>query len=514
MARCVEQKSSVRFLFDNCINLRKIGRVFCMKKQEELKNESDDLLDRTAPCAIDKKTLQDLLDKDVRYSDLPTVIIIGKPNVGKSTLFNRLLHKRRSITEPTECVTRDPIEEVAILEDKPVLLIDSAGFLPHIPKNKDSIIDELAREKTLKAIEDADKLLLLLDATSFTHQDEEFIELLRPYSSKLIVAVNKTEGGRYRSEAYNFLQKGFKHIIFISAEHGENMGELISSMLEGLDFSKVKKENVARQIKISIVGKPNVGKSTLSNFLTKTDASIVTDIAGTTRDVIEGSFSHKGYRFILQDTAGIRKKASVKENIEYYAVKRALASIEKADVVFHLIDVHEGLSEQDKKICFAAADKGVPIIFVLNKCDEIENTKRIKKENARNIQTMFGKMSYAPIISISAKTGDGVNELLNMAITLNTQLNRKIETSALNLALKDWITKCPPPSKPNMSFKLKYLVQKSVHPVEFLVFANKKEMVSESYLRYLQNSIRRDLGFSSIPILLSVRASRAKWEER
>ena len=457
---------------------------------------------------------EECLTKDVKYSGLPTVLIIGKPNVGKSTLFNRLLHKRRSITEPTECVTREPIEEVAMLEDKPVLLIDSAGFLPHIPKTKISIIDEIAREKTLKAIEETDKLLLLLDATSFTHQDEEFIELLRPHSSKLIVAVNKTEGGRYKSEAYNLLEKGFKDIIFISAEHGENIAELIASILQGLDFSKVKLESVAKQIKISIVGKPNTGKSTLSNYLTKSDASIVTDIAGTTRDVIEGSFSHKGYRFLLQDTAGIRKKTSVKENIEYYAVKRALASIEKADVVFHLIDVNEGLSEQDKKISFAATDKGVPVIFVLNKCDTIENTKKIKRENAKNIQTMFGKMSYAPIISISAMTGDGVNELLNMAITLNTQLNRKIETSALNIALKDWLTKSPPPSKPNMSFKLRYLVQKSTHPVEFLVFANKPKMVSESYLRYLQNSIRRDLGFSSIPILLSVKASRTNWEER
>jgi hypothetical protein len=451
----------------------------------------------------------------IHYEGIPSVLIIGKPNVGKSTLFNRLLHKRRSITEPTAGVTREPIEHQTILNGKPILLIDSAGFSPHISKmSKYSVIDEIAREKTLEYLKKADKLLLVLDATNFSSEDEEFIEILRPFSKKLIVAVNKTEGGRFREEAYNFLQKGFSSIICISAEHGENIDELTQNILAGLDFSNVREQETEKQIKIAIVGKPNTGKSTLSNYLTKKDASIVTDIAGTTRDIIEGKFSYKGYLFIIQDTAGIRKKARLKENIEYYSVLRALESIEKADVVFHLIDVNEGLTEQDKKICHQAASKGVPLIFVLNKCDTIQNTKHTKRLNEKNIRIMFGKMNYVPILSISSKTGEGVQELLNHAITINSQLNKKIDTSSLNMALRDWISETPPPSKPSMSFTFRYIVQKNTHPVEFLLFSNRPENVTEAYLRYIQNRIRKDLGFSFIPILLSIKGSRTKWEER
>ncbi len=449
-----------------------------------------------------------------RYKGLPTIVIIGKPNVGKSTLFNRLLHRRRAITEPTAGVTREPLGDVAILNDKPVLLFDTAGFLPDIPKTQKSIIDEIAKEKMLNLVENAEKLVLVLDATSFTSEDEEFISLLRPFSDKLIVAVNKTEGGRYRDSSYNFLQYGFKNIIFISAEHGENISELVEAMLNGLDFSLVQLKDAEKEIRIAIVGKPNTGKSTLSNYLIKKDASIVTDIAGTTRDVIENHFGYKGHTFIIQDTAGIRKKANVKEDVEYYSVLRSISSIENADVVFHLIDITEGLSEQDKKIAFVASSKGVPIVFVLNKCDLIENTKRNRKNAEKNVKIMFGKMTYAPILSISASNGEGVKALLNLSIAINSQINRKIDTSVVNMALKDWLASSPPPSKPGISFTFKYIVQKSVHPIEFLLFANKPENVSESYLRYIQNRIRLDLGFSYVPILLSVKGSRVKWEER
>ena len=451
--------------------------------------------------------------KKKRYKNLPSVLIIGKPNVGKSTLFNRLLHKRRAITEPTSGVTRDMIEEVVFLRDMPILLVDTAGFMPNLAKI-DNIIEKIAQEKTLSAIKKADKLLLLLDATSFTHEDESFIELLRAFSDKLIVAVNKTEGGRYKEEAYNFLQKGFSSIIFISAEHGQNIDELTDHILQGLDFSKIKLIDEAKEIRIAIVGKPNTGKSTLSNYLTGSDASIVTDIAGTTRDVIEGEFTHKGHLFIIQDTAGLRKKANVKENIEYYSVLRSLEQIEKADVVFHLIDVTEGLSEQDKKISSLASNKGIPIIFILNKCDLTCNTRKDKKGREANIRIMFGKMSYAPVVFISSKTGDGIADLLNTAILLNRQVNRKVDTSSLNMALRDWLKNTPPPSKPNMSFTFKYIVQKSTHPVEFLLFSNKPERVSDSYLTFIQNKIRKELGFSSIPILLTVKKGRVNWEDR
>lgn len=454
-----------------------------------------------------------LSNKTWDVESLPSVLIIGKPNVGKSTLFNRLLHKRRAITEGTPGVTRDLIKEVVILNEKPILLVDTAGFMVKIEKkSRYSDIERRAKDKTLSYLKKAQKLVLLLDATSFTNEDEVFIEYLRPFSDKLVVAVNKTEGGRYKNEACNFLQKGFKHIIFISAEHGENINELVDAMLEGLNFSSISFKESRVGINVAIVGKPNTGKSSLFNYLLKSDVSIVSDVAGTTRDAIKDEFFYKDSLFTIEDTAGLRKKANVRESIEYYSTMRAIDSIEKADVVFHLIDVAEGISEQDKKISFVAVDKGIPLIFVLTKCDLLDSKKQ--KLCEKNIRIMFAKMNYAPIIAISSKTGYGIGNLLDTACSINEQLNRKIETSALNMALKDWLHSFPPPSKPNVSFTFKYIVQKSVHPIEFLLFSNKPENVSEVYLRYIQNKIRKDLDFSHIPILLNVKKSRLKWQDR
>jgi len=447
-----------------------------------------------------------------KKESLPSILIIGKPNVGKSTLFNRLLHKRRAITEGKPGVTRDLIKEVVILKEKPILLVDTAGFMPKIEKNRYDDIERLAKEKTLSEIKKAQKLVLLLDATSFTSEDEVFIDLLRPFSDKLVVVVNKTEGGRYKNEACNFLQKGFKHIIFISAEHGENIDELVDAMLKDLDFSSITPKECNEGIKIAIVGKPNTGKSSLFNYLLKNDVSIVSDVAGTTRDAIKDEFYYKNRLFSIEDTAGLRRKANIKESVEYYSTMRAIDSIEKADVALHLIDAGEGISEQDKKISFVAVSKGIPVIFVLTKCDLLDSKKQ--KTCEKNIRIMFAKMNYAPIIAISSKTGYGIGGLLDMAFSVNEQLNRKIETSALNMALKDWLHSSPPPSKPSVSFTFKYIVQKSVHPVEFLLFSNKPSNVSEGYIRYIQNKIRKDLGFSYIPILLSVKKSRVKWQER
>lgn len=454
-------------------------------------------------------------DEDKTYRNLPLLVIVGRPNVGKSTLFNRLLHKRRAITDPTPGVTRDPIEDTSFIDGKPVRVMDTGGFkLDREPGTSESVMDELVVEKTLQALKKADLILLLLEAGPATAEDEEFIQLLRPYNAKLMVAVNKTEGGRREADAYNYLQYGFGEVICISAEHGDNILELGEAITKRLDFSRVEEGEEERCIRVAIVGKPNTGKSTLSNRLTGTEASIVSDIAGTTRDVVEGAFSYRGQKFRVLDTAGIRRKARVKEDIEYYSVNRAIKSLDEADVVFHMIDAKEGLAEQDKKIIAHASSRGLGVIFVLNKWDTMSQDKNTFKEAERNMKVMFAQMEYAPVLALSALRGTGVKELLNAAIDLYGQLSRRIETSALNMALADWVAASPPPQGRANQFKIRYMVQTGTNPVKFLLFATRPEAVTQSYLAYIRNRIRKDLGFDRIPVVLELKGSRRKWEQR
>lgn len=471
----------------------------------ELENQEEDSLDFAGTG----------FSRDKKYKNLPLVVIAGRPNVGKSTLFNRLLHRRRAITDPTPGVTRDPIQETAFINGYPVNLMDTGGFkLDRDIGSMEAVMDELVVEQSLKALEKADVILLLLDAGLITGEDEEFIELLRPFWKKVIATVNKTEGGRLEEEAWNYMRFGFDSLLLISAEHGDRISELKDQLISRLDFSAVEEDEGGEPVRIAIMGKPNTGKSTLANRLTHTEASIVCDYAGTTRDVVEGSFQYKGRNFQVLDTAGIRRKAKVKENVEYYSVNRAIKTLDRAEVVFLMIDAQEGLSDQDKKIAALAHDKGCGVIFVLNKWDTQEQGRTALKKAEENIRIMFGHMNYAPVIAISALEGKGMQELLNMALEMQAQLHRKIDTGSLNLALKDWVSAYPPPASRTAHFKMRYMVQTSSNPVSFLIFASRPEVVSDSYLAYIKNKIRSDLGFDKIPVLLELKASRKKWEDR
>ncbi|MDR0316042.1 MAG: ribosome biogenesis GTPase Der [Treponema sp.] len=450
-----------------------------------------------------------------KYRNLPTVVLVGRPNVGKSTLFNRLLHKRRAITDPTPGVTRDPVEMDGFIAGKPLRLIDTGGFkLERSVENGDNI-DDLVVEKTLATLTKASLIVLLLEAGEITSEDEEFVALLRPYQSRLIAAVNKTEGGRREADAWNILSFGFEKVFMISAEHGDNIGELEQEIISRLDFSGVKEAATEFEpIRIALLGKPNTGKSTLSNRLTSSNASIVSNIPGTTRDVVEGSFNWKSRKFVILDTAGIRRKTKVTENIEYYSVNRAIKTIDEADIVVLLIDAQEGLSDQDKKIAALAHDKGRGIIMALNKWDTMQDqssgapvVKNIFEAVSDRIHFMFGKMEYAPIVPVSATKGTGIDKLLNTAITMYGQLNTQIETSRLNQALERWLQEYPPPSGPQTRFKVKYAIQKSANPVHFILFTSRVHAVSESYISYLRNKIRGELGFSLIPVSIEIRAS-------
>ena len=452
---------------------------------------------------------------DKKYEGLPVIAIAGRPNVGKSTLFNRFMNRRLAIVDPTPGVTRDPVEGDAFLNGNPVHLVDTGGYkLQRDEGTKEAELDALVVERSLSMIEKADLVLLLLEAGQITGEDEEFILKLRPYWDKVIAAVNKTEGGRKESEAWEFAKFGFNELIFISAAHGDNIGELTDALVSRLDFSKVKEIETEEPIRIAIMGKPNTGKSTLSNRLTHTEASIVSDYAGTTRDTVEGEFEYRQKKFIVLDTAGIRRKAKVNENVEYYSVNRAIKTLSRADIVFLLIDAEEGLTEQDKKICSLAFERGRGIIFVLNKWDTQPQDKKTFRDKKEWLNIMFGQMEFAPIVAASALEGTGIKNLLDTALELYSQLTRKIETSALNAALKDWLFKYPPPASKTAHFKIRYMTQTQTNPVSFLIFATRPEVVPQTYITFLKNQIRKDLGFDKIPVQLELKASRQKWEER
>jgi GTP-binding protein len=444
------------------------------------------------------------------------VVLAGRPNVGKSTLFNRLLRRHRAITDPTPGVTRDPVAMDGFIKGMPLTLMDTGGFKldrraeggREVPADT---LDDLVVEKTLAALETADLILLILEAGELTPEDEEFIRLLRPYRGKLMAVVNKTEGGRRANESWNILSYGFEEVWMVSAEHGDHVGDLEDAIVARLDFSRVELDDAdTRPIRIAIVGKPNTGKSTLSNRLTASAASIVSDIPGTTRDVVEGAFSYKNRAFQVLDTAGIRRKSKVTENIEYYSVNRAIKSMDDADIVFLVIDARESLSDQDKKIAALADKRGRGLVMVLNKWDLMPDIKNAFAAVRDRIRFLFGQMEYAPIMPLSALDGSGVNALLNTAIGMHAQLNRHTDTGRLNQALERWLAEYPPPVGPQTRFKLKYAVQVSDNPVKFVFFASRPRAVGGAYVGYLKNKIRRDLGYSQIPVGVEIRASASK----
>jgi GTP-binding protein len=468
---------------------------------------------------------------------IPLVVIAGRPNVGKSTLFNRLLHSRRAITDPTPGVTRDPIEAAAVIAGRPVRLIDTGGFKLDRKDGEDheDELDRLVMRRTLECTEEADLIVLMFEAGELTPEDEEFVALLRPRREKILAVVNKTEGGRREGESWNLLSLGFDELVMISAEHGDRVAELEETIAGRLTFGKTKDEDVSdlpdpglsdaadlpgsprsdvfplageQPIVLALLGKPNTGKSTLSNRLTSSAASIVSPAPGTTRDVVEGTFVFRNRTFRVLDTAGIRRKSRVSENIEYYSVNRAIKAIGDADIVFLLIDAEEGLSDQDKKIASLACEKGRGVILVLNKWDRMPALKNTENAVKDRIRYFFGQMEYAPIVPLSAMNGNGVEALLKLAIRMEGELRRRTETAALNQALARWLAECPPPQGPRTRFSVKYAVQVSENPVKFVFFVSRPAAVTEAYRSYLRNKIRKDLGYSMIPVALEIRPSR------
>lgn len=440
---------------------------------------------------------------------VPVVAIVGRPNVGKSTLFNRLIGKRKAITHSMAGVTRDPVKSVWKYRDKEAFLVDTGG----IRTEEVLPIDRLAIQKSYQTIEEADCIILLTAIEGITGEDVELLEELRPFASKVLLAVNKVDTEERETLLGEFYGLGFGEPIPISAAHGRNCEELterVFSFLEQNGKFAEQKETAESQetvaLTLAVLGKPNTGKSTLVNRLLGKEVSIVSDVPGTTRDVVEDLFLFEGKKIRIFDTAGIRRKSKVREDVEYYSVHRALEGIRDADVIFLLIDATEGLSEQDKKIAAQVVKKGRGIILVVNKWDTMRGGKRAFREVEDRIRFQFPVLEFAPIVPISAKTGYNVETLLKTAFSLKKQLQTRIDTSTLNRALAQWMEQNPPPQMGKKKYKVRFITQVRTSPVRFVLFVNRKEDFPGFYVGYIRNRLREEFHLRSIPIEIELKS--------
>ena len=433
--------------------------------------------------------------------------ILGRPNVGKSSLFNALVGKRRSITHSEPGVTRDTVEEACTLGGIPLLLVDTGGFTPD-----GRGIERIVSDRSLATAGASDLVLLVLDATQTTAEDEDFVARLRPLSDKLLVVVNKADTPDRDSLVWNAHAHGFPQVIGVSAAHGRNLPqlkELIASLLSKREPNDAEMTEPADSpgdvVRIAILGKPNTGKSSLANRLIGDDRSIVSPVPGTTRDVVEGRFQHRGRTFAVLDTAGIRRKSKVTDSVEYYSVNRAIESIRRADLVFLLIEASEGLVDQDKKIAGQALKEGRGIVIVPSKWDLLEKSPGLLAQVTDRVRFQFPVLGFAPIVPVSSLTGFGISSLLDTSVAVWGQLHRRIGTGRLNAALQSWLSRYPPPGRG--TWKIRFATQVGTDPVRFVVFVNRTGGFPPAYLSYMENCIRRDLGFSLVPISLSLRKS-------
>ncbi len=435
---------------------------------------------------------------------LPLVVIIGRPNVGKSTLFNGLIGMNRAVTHSTAGVTRDPIEEPFECGGRKCLLVDTGGFT--LEKEE---LDRMIVERALRYLDLSACILLLVEVKGLTPEDEELIALVRPYQEKTVLVANKADNTALEQEVWNYYATGFREVIPVSAVHRKNLDRVLEAAAKHVEASSPgtggDEERHDGMIRLAILGKPNTGKSTLSNTLLSEERSIVSDIPGTTRDVLIGIFEYKNKFFKIMDTAGICRKKKVTEDLEYYSVHRAFGSIEAADIVLLMIDSQEGLTEQDKKIAAQAVRKGRGIILVVNKWDLQPKVSNAETAFQDRIRFLFPILGFAPVVFISALKKEGTESLLQTVLSVYRELHRRIKTSSVNKHFADWILENPPPRHGRGAWKAKYIVQSGVNPQQFIMFVNKKIGFPSDYIQYIKNRIRKDFGISKVPVRLEVR---------
>lgn len=433
----------------------------------------------------------------------PIVAIVGRPNVGKSTLFNKLAGKRVSIVEDTPGVTRDRIYHEAEWCGRTCMLIDTGGIEP---KN-DSIILKNMRMQAQIAIESADVIIFMCDIKSgLTSDDRDIANMLLRSRKPVICAVNKIDSiGAPPAEFYEFYELGFESGPFpISSVHGNGTGDLLDAVFSYLPEEETEQTDDSR-INVAVIGKPNAGKSSLINRILGEERLIVSDIPGTTRDAVDTEYENQygKYRFI--DTAGIRRKSKVEDAVEKYSVLRAKMAVDRADVCVIMIDADKGITEQDEKIAGIAHEAGKASVIVVNKWDLVEKDDKTMKKFTEDINTALSYMTYAPVVFLSARTGQRVDKLFPVINSAKEESEKRISTGVLNDLLSDAITRVQPPSDKGRRLKIYYMTQASIKPPTFVVFCNDAALFHYSYQRYIENQIREACGFSGTPIKLIIR---------
>lgn len=437
----------------------------------------------------------------------PIVAIVGKPNVGKSRFFNYVVGQRISIVEDTPGVTRDRVYADTSWKDREFTLIDTGGIEP---ESEDIIISQM-REQANIAIEVADVILFITDVRQgVTAADSEIAIMLKRAKKPVILVCNKADSyGEPPAEIYEFYNLGLGEPHPISAANAIGIGDLLDEIYDKLP-PKRDDENIEEEIKVAIIGKPNVGKSSLLNKILGEQRSIVSNIAGTTRDAIDSRFENEFGKYVFIDTAGIRKKSKVNESIEKFSVMRTLLAIERADVCLVLIDATEGVTDQDAKILGEAHEAGKGIIIVINKWDAVEKENGTLEAYKKDVYNKISYAAYAPMIFISAETGQRVNKLFGMINEVNKQNSLRVSTSVINEVINEAIAVVQPPTDKGKRLKILYGTQATTRPPTFVIFVNNKDLFHFSYQRYLINCFRNNFGLEGTPVRLIVREKGEK----
>ncbi|HBG4642972.1 TPA: ribosome biogenesis GTPase Der [Clostridioides difficile] len=436
----------------------------------------------------------------------PVVAVVGRPNVGKSTIFNKFAGKRISIVENTPGVTRDRIFAEVEWLDKYFTLVDTGGIEPD---SEDIILSQM-RNQAMLAMDMSHVILFIVDGKAgITAADKEIAQLLRKTKKPVILVVNKIDSQSQFDNIYNFYELGFGTPFAVSGANSMGFGDLLDEIVEnfpaGLDTEY--EEDI---IRVAITGKPNAGKSSILNKILGEERVIVSPIAGTTRDAIDTYFEKNGQKFLLIDTAGLRRKSKIYETIEKYSVIRAMSAVDRADVVLIVIDALEGVTEQDTKVAGIAHDEGKGCIFVINKWDLIEKDNKTMSNYTKDIKEKFPFMMYAPIVFVSAKTNQRMNKILDTVEYVSNEHSKRISTSALNEVIGEAVMLNQPPSDKGRRLKIYYGTQTDIRPPKITLFINDKDLTHFSYQRYLENKIRENFGFEGTSIKFEYRQKNKK----